>query len=209
MGTRQSRYFETVELMDDALLALFAKKDLEYITVKEICRFAGVNRSTFYLHYETIDDLLTETAELVNRRFVAHMGLEAKSVVGHIGDAPHEDLLFARRRFLIPYLQFIQENQQLFSAMVKRPGALKQQESARSLKAHVLEPVLDRFNVPEADRPYLLAFYLKGIMAIVEVWVTNGCTDPAEHIARLIEGVCAGGGSGSSGDSENYLPQQR
>lgn len=63
-----------------------------------------------------------ETAELVNRRFVAHTGLEAKSVVGHIGDAPHEDLLFARRRFLIPYLQFIQENQQLFSAMVKRPG---------------------------------------------------------------------------------------
>ena len=58
MGGRQLRYFETAELMDEALLQLLADKDLEFITVKEICERAGVNRSTFYLHDETIDDLL-------------------------------------------------------------------------------------------------------------------------------------------------------
>ena len=47
--------------MDEAFLALMAKKDFEYITVKEICEVAGVNRSTFYLHYETMSDLLSES----------------------------------------------------------------------------------------------------------------------------------------------------
>ena len=46
--------------MDEALIALLEEKDLGYITVKEICRQAGVNRSTFYLHYETIADLVDE-----------------------------------------------------------------------------------------------------------------------------------------------------
>ena len=30
---------------------------MEYITVKEICETAGVNRSTFYLHYETNQEI--------------------------------------------------------------------------------------------------------------------------------------------------------
>lgn len=36
-------------------------KKIMNITIKEICKKAGVNRSTFYLHYESIDDLLEET----------------------------------------------------------------------------------------------------------------------------------------------------
>ena len=45
------------------------RRTLEYITVKEICCQAGVNRSTFYLHYETIGDLMNETLEMINQGF--------------------------------------------------------------------------------------------------------------------------------------------
>lgn len=60
----ESKYFNTACLMDEALIALLAKKELEYITVKEICEKAGVHRSTFYLHYETMGDLLEESVAL-------------------------------------------------------------------------------------------------------------------------------------------------
>lgn len=53
--------------MDQAFLALLEKKDFAYITVKEICEVAGVNRSTFYLHYETVGDLLSESIEYMNQ----------------------------------------------------------------------------------------------------------------------------------------------
>lgn len=58
MDKYKSKYLNTALYMDEALLALLESKDYEYITVKEICQKAGVNRTTFYLHYETIDDLL-------------------------------------------------------------------------------------------------------------------------------------------------------
>ena len=61
MNKSESKYFATAARMDEAFLALLEKKDFAYITVKEICEAAGVNRSTFYLHYETMADLLSES----------------------------------------------------------------------------------------------------------------------------------------------------
>ena len=69
MNKSESKYQNTAILMDEALLLLLEKKEFEFITVKEICEKAGVNRSTFYLHYENVGDLLRETVELIGRRF--------------------------------------------------------------------------------------------------------------------------------------------
>ena len=72
MNKSESKYFNTALRMDEALIALLEEKDLEYITVKEICRRAGVNRSTFYLHYETIADLTDEAMDMIDRRFESY-----------------------------------------------------------------------------------------------------------------------------------------
>ena len=71
MNKSESKYYNTALLMNEALLLLLEKKDYEFITVKEICEKAGVNRSTFYLHYESIEDLLMETIDLINKRFMS------------------------------------------------------------------------------------------------------------------------------------------
>lgn len=68
MNKNESKYFNTAIKMDQAFLELLEKKDFAYITVKEICAKAGVNRSTFYLHYETLEDLLSESVEYMNEQ---------------------------------------------------------------------------------------------------------------------------------------------
>ena len=47
MKKNEGKYFYTANLMNQALLALLEKKDIEFITVTEIAKKAGVNRSTF------------------------------------------------------------------------------------------------------------------------------------------------------------------
>lgn len=47
---------------------LLDEKDFELITIKEICSAAGMNRSTFYLHYGTVSDLLAEYEYSIQRR---------------------------------------------------------------------------------------------------------------------------------------------
>ena len=65
MNKSRSKYFNTAVRFDKALLSLLEKKPFEYITIREICETAEVNRSTFYLHYENTSDLLKETTAYV------------------------------------------------------------------------------------------------------------------------------------------------
>ena len=78
MKKNESKYFNTVRLMNQALLLLLEKKEFEFITIKEICQKAGVNRSTFYLHYENIMDLFDETVCFLNDDFVSAQKVDEK-----------------------------------------------------------------------------------------------------------------------------------
>lgn len=94
--------------MDEAFLALLEKKDFAYITVKEICEAAGVNRSTFYLHYETLGDLLAESVEHMNRQFLDYMAKDAESFVAKLRTCPIEELYLVTPEYLTPVPQLYQ-----------------------------------------------------------------------------------------------------
>lgn len=60
MNEMNQRVALTKRLLKEALLRLLEKKSLERISITELCREAGINRATFYRHYELPRDLLTE-----------------------------------------------------------------------------------------------------------------------------------------------------
>lgn len=51
------RITKTENAIRSAFSILIGKKELNKITVTELCRAAGINKSTFYLHYHDIYDL--------------------------------------------------------------------------------------------------------------------------------------------------------
>lgn len=52
---------------------------------------------------------------------------------------------------------------------------------------HVIAPILDRYGVAKQDRPYLMAFYLHGLMAIISEWLKDDCRDSIEHITAVMQ----------------------
>ena len=50
----------TKRLLREALVRLLASKEIADITVSELCKEAGINRTTFYYHYGSQTDVLTE-----------------------------------------------------------------------------------------------------------------------------------------------------
>ena len=54
--SRRTRY--TRRAMQDALIDLMRERPLGSITIKALCEQADVNRSTFYAHYDSIEELL-------------------------------------------------------------------------------------------------------------------------------------------------------
>ncbi len=187
MNKSESKYFNTALRMDEALLALLEEKDLEYITVKEICHQAGVNRSTFYLHYETIADLVNETLERINQRFLSYFPRQEEEILGNLGSRERETLVLVTREYLLPYLRFIQDNKKVYRAAFRNPGSMQAHARYGELKQHILGPILERFEIPLAHRPYYIAYYVEGIAAIIKEWLRQDCGDAVEMIADIIE----------------------
>ena len=186
MNKNESKYFNTAIKMDEALITLLEKKDFEYITIKEICDTAGVNRSTFYLHYENTSDLLKETTRYIIDKHLAYYEIDKSGISLQFEGCKREDLLFVTDKYLTPYLTFIKDNQRLFRVSINQFNSLNMGDVYGKMFEHIFNPILERFHVPEKERAYVMKFYLTGIFAIVMEWLDKSCSDDMETVTRVI-----------------------
>lgn len=187
MNKNESKYFNTALKMDKAFLELLEQKDFSYITVKEICEKAGVNRSTFYLHYETIDDLLTESVEYMNEQLLVYMNQNPERFIERMKDCPLSDLYLVTPEYLKPYLCYIREYRRLFYTAVKNAKALRLDESYNKMFHFVFTPILERYKVSPKNRQYIMSFYIHGLMAIIAEWLKEDCKDTIDNIISVIQ----------------------
>lgn len=186
MNKNESKYFHTAIKMDEALLSLLEKKDFEYITIKEICEVAGVNRSTFYLHYENTCDLLRETTQYILDKHFSYYDVSAKDVVRSLDNLNRTDLIFISNKYLVPYLTFIKENRRIFHLAIKQFHVMNMDDVYGDLFKYIFEPILVQFGVPLQERPYVIKFYLTGVFAIVMEWLEHDCHDDMDFVIKII-----------------------
>ena len=186
MNKSESKYFNTAIRFDKALLSLLEKKTFDYITIREVCEEAGVNRSTFYLHYDNLADLLRETSTYVLDTFSAYFNMDYRSITDGFSECRLEDLNFIDEKYLIPYLSFIRENQRLFKAVLSHPETFQSNLIFQRLFDDIFNPILERFQYPNEDRRYVILFYLNGLTAIIMEWIQHGCQKSNAEIAGII-----------------------
>lgn len=156
MNKSESKYFNTAIKMDEAFMELLEEKDFEYISVKEICERAGVNRSTFYLHYEVIGDLLEESISYMNGKFLEYFDQNDENIAERIDVVDLKELHLVTPSYLKPYLEYIKEHQRIFLTAIKRSNALR------------------------------LSFYMNGILAVIKSWISGNCEDDIDFIVKII-----------------------
>ena len=74
------RYRDIEESINAAFVSLLQGKELRDITVTDICELSGIERSTFYAHYEDVSALANEYAAKIEK---------------HLEEQPHTDGEFA------------------------------------------------------------------------------------------------------------------
>lgn len=182
MNKNESKYFNTALLMDEALLILLETKEFEFITVKEICLKAGVNRSTFYLHYQNVNELLVEAIGVINKRFYESFNNKKYNVY----QASKDESFFITNEYLIPYLNFVKDNKRVFKLIHVKPELFGNKKETEKMYKTVFSPILDKYKVKEEDKEYIFTFFTQGVLAIVLRWLGNDCKDDVQRIADII-----------------------
>ena len=186
MNKNESKYFNTAKKMNDALITLLETKEFEYISIKEICHIANVNRSTFYLHYSNMNDLLEETIKSLNLSFNSHFGSkENESTIISKGNL--EDLLLINDDNLIPYLNFIKENKNIYKVLKNHPQLFNANKTYEQMFRKLFVPIMNRFGLDEKWHKYLMDFYISGLTSIVLDWVYDDCKIPVQEVSDFIK----------------------
>ena len=182
MKKNEGKYFYTASLMNKALLSLLEKKDIEFITVTEITGKAGVNRSTFYLHYDNISELLEETIENLNKEFVSSFKLKSPVVINS-----REDAFLITSEFLIPFLNFCKENKRVMRLAHSKPELFQIKRVYQKLYDTFFYPAISFFVREENQRIYTLEFFTQGVVGIIRKWLELDCVTEIDELINIIK----------------------
>jgi len=183
MNKSESKFFNTSIKMHRALFEILEYKSFSLINVKELCDKANINRSTFYSHYESINDLLIEAKEYLMKLFLDSFN---KDVL--LMDLPlnvSED--YIKNNFILPYLIFVKKYKLQFKVFVENLKVFNADAYYYSLLNKVLKPSLIRKGITDdLTIDYLCKFYLTGITSMIMEWINRDCNDDIDYIAEVI-----------------------
>ena len=182
MKKNESKYFYTASLMRQALLLLLEKKDLDFISVTEITAKAGVSRSTFYLHYDNVYELLEDTLENLNKEFLSSFaGKETFKVVSL------DTSFLITEEYLIPYLNFCKKNKRVLKLVHQKPYVFHNDIAYKKMYDTIFYPAISLYLKDEMQKIYNLEFFTRGIAGIIQKWIELDCETEISDLIEIIK----------------------
>lgn len=180
------RIMLTRQLLRDALLKMLKTMPLHAISIRELCREAGINRTTFYNHYGSQYELL----ESISQRFLDAIAQRLNSA-----DAADRESVYLRVAMVLTY---IEENRELSVLLLNNnidPGFAKRIFSLPEIGG-LLDAALAGCEDAQR-REATISFVIHGSYRLLQDWINREeRSTPAEQTALMLglaRRVCAEG----------------
>ena len=161
----------------EAFVEILNEKPRNKITVKEIVDSCGINRNTFYYHFEDIHGLLVHILDAEAEKVIAEHATVESLEEGFIA-AAHFALENKRAAFHI-YNSVSREEMERYLNRIA-------QEVVERLADRVLEEMPERERVSREDAGIIVNFYKCGLVGMTTEWLCQGMKGvPEEMIRRL------------------------
>ncbi len=159
----------TKKMLKDALLNLLQEKPIDQISVTTLCKWAEINRVTFYKYYNTPSDVLTEIqSEMMS-------GIEER-LSFYNNSCSH----------LISALEFFKNKRNELIVLIKNVPGSELEELLFYCPdiRKILDSMLNSYSEEDKERAYL--FICSGSYSIIRKWMIEGCHEAPESIASFI-----------------------
>lgn len=165
-----SRYKASSEKIETAFLTLILNHNYEEITISDVCKQAGVNRSTFYCHYEDINDLVIK----IENKFA-----KGTANIFNYGERQTHEAM-------IEMFTFIKENKHFYKAFLNIPYVTL---AEKNTKIEVLKNIGEKLNIDKSNTIgiyYRASFFGAGIKEMCRLWLEYDCRETPEQMAQLL-----------------------
>lgn len=169
----------TKKAIADSFLKLLRVKPLDKITIKDIVEDCGINRNTFYYHFEDVPALV----EMILRE-------ETERVLGeHLGEDSWEEGFIAAARFALEnkksiYHIYNSVNREVFEQYLNRIGL--------DVMERFVGKAAGGFDVSPEDQKLMASFYRAALTGMILDWLASGMQYEPEDVIRRLGVMLAG-----------------
>lgn len=174
---RRVRY--TKQVLRETFLELLLEKPASEITVTEICAKADVNRTTFYLHYDDVFDLLHK----IEDTFFDAMVSAIDHYYGNGG----------RYASMVPVYETVAENGMLCEALFGKFGDDTFLKCCCEIQKDKMVTFLKQTYPNESNQTLesMRCYVMNGCMGVIKNWVYSGMQGNPVQLAKLADRLSA------------------
>ena len=154
------------ERIEKVFIDLLQTLDLNAIHVSDICKLAGLNRTTFYANYADVYQL----ADSIRDKLEASLGeLYKEEITAGVNSNDYLKLF-----------RHIQANQIFYRTYFKLGY-----DNRYKIVAYDMDLARKYFKNQFID--YHMAFFKSGLTSIIKMWLQNGCRETPEEIFAIVQ----------------------
>ena len=158
---------ESQEKIEKIFVELIQKKEIEQISVTDICKLAKINRSTFYVNYFDIYDLADKLKDRMINEFF-NIYTDERENKYHSYD-------------FLKLFYHIKENQLFYRTYFKLNFDLT------NTLEYIDEKEVERFIGSSKNLEYHIEFFKAGLNAVLKKWLNSGCQESPEEIEEILK----------------------
>lgn len=159
---------ESQEKIQKVFIELIQTKEINEISVSDICKRANLNRSTFYSNYIDIYDLADKIKETLFQDVLNLYPDETKEKK-HSYD-------------FLKLFNHIKENQLFYKTYFK----LDYDDDFTMLERMLDDSDFEKYYSNKDNLHYHITFFKHGLNAVLKRWLNRGCIEPPEVIRDII-----------------------
>ena len=156
---------ESQQKLEKAFVELLQTRQIKDITVSDLIKVTGLNRSTFYANYMDIFDLADKTRERLEQDFSNLFSNHA---------------FFNGRDGALKMFTHIKENQIFYKTYFKLCYDDKHLVTIYDTKRAEEEHM-------DGNIKYHIEFFRNGLNAIIMLWLAGGCQESPEELAKVLK----------------------
>ena len=170
------RVRKTKKQLRQGLAKLMETKSVKEITVKELVEEVDINRSTFYLHYTDIYQMLEKIEEELMNELLA--------VIKKDRNIPFNEHSLP---FIEDIFKILAENRDICVALLGPHGDIAFIHQMEQIIAeNSFQVIVNKYPKAAKDIQYAYDFCLAGCVRLIETWLKKENPEPVEYMANMM-----------------------
>ena len=171
---------KNTDKINHCLTEMLQTCSIEDITATELCKRSGVNRATFYYHYNSVQDVLAEIENKLQAEFSQWMSQSAVLSNG-----------LPEKSFYVTFFEFVARNVGVCRMLLntQRPSDFVTRAigAGRTVVVSIMSKLYPECPTTKIDYYYM--FVSNGFLGLLSYWLNSGMKESIIDIAEIGERI--------------------